>query len=586
MKLLNKLLLVVAITAFFACDDVFEIDLQDNPNRLSPEQAGVEFLYNNIQNEFRNIVSGSSTGVGTLTSDLARMTAMTDFTYVAAVGPTSYNGLWNNVYADLFPDVSALQDIATETGLDVHAGSAQIMKAYSTMVLVDLFGNVPFSEAGLGAENLNPRADDAAGIYGEIETMLDEAIAILDGTTAPAPDVDNFYNGDPDKWITLAKTLKLRLAVTARLVDPSTATNKINALLTDGDLIDAESEDFQYNYGNQRTNPNNRHPYYNNFYENDDGTYLSNYYMWLVGFDKDVDDPRLPFYFFRQETNMVREVETNPNAFDCIFTAVPPTEDLTIKPPHYQADNAAGYPLAEDHPFCLASLNGYFGRDHGNGSGIPPDGPIRTAAGLYPAGGSYDAGQEGDVQNLGTDGALGQGIAPIMLSSFAYFLRAEAAQTLSTNDNARTMLEMGIRASMDKVLGFADLVDLSFSVGSDPVTGEDIPASSTLPTAQDVEDYVTFVLAEYDAADATGQLNVIMREYYLALWTNGLEAYNAYRRTGMPLGIQPLLVESSEPFITRMLYPSDYIQLNTNAEQQSITGLIFWDSADQPGLVY
>jgi hypothetical protein len=72
--------------------------------------------------------------------------------------------------------------------------------------------------------------------------------------------------------------------------------------------------------------------------------------------------------------------------------------------------------------YCMAG-DGYFGRDHGDPSGIPPDGQYRTAWGIYPAGGDFDAlavntgaassVQASQVTLTGTPGARGAGIHPI-----------------------------------------------------------------------------------------------------------------------------------------------------------------------------
>ena len=81
------------------------------------------------------------------------------------------------------------------------------------MVLVDLFGDVPLSEAGLGAAVISPNSTPGTEVYTAAITLLDEAIAELAGTGADEPAFDNFYGGDADKWITFANTLKLRAAL-------------------------------------------------------------------------------------------------------------------------------------------------------------------------------------------------------------------------------------------------------------------------------------------------------------------------------------------------------------------------------------
>ena len=87
-----------------------------------------------------------------------------------------------------------------------------------------------------------------------------------------------------------------------------------------------------------------------------------------------MEDPRIRFYFYRQDPDLT---DNPPNEFSCVVAGIPP---------HYLAADP-------NMPFCAAApKKGYYGRDHGNGSGIPPDGPNRTVYGLYPAGGRFDEG--------------------------------------------------------------------------------------------------------------------------------------------------------------------------------------------------
>ena len=70
-----------------------------------------------------------------------------------------------------------------------------------------------------------------------------------------------------------------------------------------------------------------------------------------------------------------------------------------------------------------------------------------------------------------------------------------------------------------------------------------------------------------------------MKEYYLALWGNGLDAYNMYRRTSRPRGLQPTVLPGPGPFIRSFLYPSAYVNLNTNAKQKpDWAQKVFWDT--------
>ena len=562
MKFLTRILLITALMGSTMSCDMFKLEeLLDNPNAVTTEKAGVDFLYNQIQLTFNSFQLGTF-GFG---AQMTRMLPMGGFTYNNAFTPTSFNGLWNIAYAGLFPDVDALLVAAEGRGLDIHEGSAKLMKAYTMVSLVDIFGNVPYTEAGKGTEFISPKSDDGKSIYSAALTLIDEALGQLEGTNAAAPASDIFYGGSAANWVKFGKTLKLKIYNTTRLDDPGASTSGINALIAEGDLIIDEAEDFQFQYGNQRANPNTRHPFYNNSYENNDGTYMSNWYMWLFLNDKEVLDPRLRYYFYRQVSN---SVDQDVNVYSCIFSDLPEQDK---KPQHYKD-------VDPDMPYCVASPDGWYGRDHGNGSGIPPDGPIRTVYGLYPAGGLYDDNSFKFTQNAGVDGALGQGINPIFLSSFTYFIRAEAALTLGTNDDAKEMLETAINASFDKVLGYKSFLDPSKKIG-ETIDGTPILLGDELFSQEDSlrTNYLAEVLADYDAADEDGKLNIIIKEYYLALWGNGIEAYNNYRRTGKPVKMQPPIEPASGDYARSAVYPTDHVTLNQNASQKSLTDQVFWD---------
>jgi hypothetical protein len=238
-------------------------------------------------------------------------------------------------------------------------------------------------------------------------------------------------------------------------------------------------------------------------------------------------------------------------------------------------------------PYCIASADGYYGRDHMNGSGIPPDGPIRTIWGLYPGGGKFDDNSFDFTQNGGTDEPRGQGIHPIMLSSYTYFMRAEAALMAGTGEDPVALMESGIRASMDKVFSFTSLINTGAVVGTTP-TGDPITLQEAYLDSfdDDVDEYIGHVMDRWNAATSDDErLDVLMKEYHIALYGNGIEAYNNVRRTAKPANLQPAIDTGPGTFIWSFLYPGNYVDLNANAEQKSITTKIFWDTNSSDAVI-
>ena len=570
MKFLNKILMVGLVVMLSACSTDF--DLLQDPNAVAPENASIDDLFNSVQLDFGSQVNAVSFTPG----GMARMFyAGGAFDYASSTNPNGFNGVWSNAYAGIFPDVDAISAIAAERGLNFHSGAAKVMKAVALTQLVDLFGDVPNSQAGDGTSTISPAADGGADVYAAADALLDEAIAELTAG-GPAPAVDLAYGGDASKWIRAAKSIKLRNAVTTRLVNGNAAAT-INALVAEGDIITDSSDDLVVQYGQTRQNPASRHPLYYNMYENADGTYMSNYYMYLLRADKKdavgdpVIDPRIRFYFYRK-TPLSAALDLN--VYSCHFSNFPDEHEEAsgaATPTHYAA-------IDPDLPYCIASTDGYFGRDHLNNEGIPPDGPFRTAFGLYPIGGAFDDNSFVDTQQEGTFGGLGQGIEPILLASFMDFMRAEAALTLGTNDDARALLESGVRKSIAKVFSFASLVPSTLSAIVSTPTGDFTVEELFVPSADDIEAYVGHVMSSFDAADAAGQLDIVMKEYYIALWGNGLEAYNMYRRTALPSNMTPALEPNPGPFIRSFFLPNFHVQRNSTATQKELTEPVFWDN--------
>jgi hypothetical protein len=353
-------------------------------------------------------------------------------------------------------------------------------------------------------------------------------------------------------WRTTAKLLKLRAYVNTRLVD-ATVKDKINALLADADVIASTTttaRDFEFKYANKLANPPSRHPSYaGNYTANGSaGDYINTYFMWSLVQDKGTgdanNDPRTRYYLYRQRTNYAA---ANSETYPCTVQA---------KPAHYTASM----------PYCQ-TLQGYWGRDHGDNSGIPPDGPLRTTVGIYPAGGQFDANQGASVAlNVGGQGA---GIQPIWQSAFTQFIAAESALTLGTTGDPKVLLEAAIRRSMAKVGGFPAAIGASGAV----VSGFEM-------TQTKIDNYVTKVLARYDAATTTdAKLAVIGKEYWLAAWGNGLESYNLYRRTGKPVDMQFTISPNPGSYTRSMFYPANYVNLNKNATQKGgVNVQVFWDN--------
>lgn len=124
----------------------------------------------------------------------------------------SFDGTWRNLY-DVMADLRAIQDKGAETGATDYVGIAQILEAFHLASLVDLWGDVPYSQAFDPDLTLSPSYDDGQQLYGVALGLIDQGIAALQaGDSAITPGGDDFiHGGDTEAWVRTGYALKARL---------------------------------------------------------------------------------------------------------------------------------------------------------------------------------------------------------------------------------------------------------------------------------------------------------------------------------------------------------------------------------------
>ena len=546
--------IILSILLFNSCETT-ELELTNNPNLANLDQSDPDSFLNVIQIDFGKAVET----FGALGAQVTRIDNMLGRNYIQAYGGSELNGLWNASYkasdvnyADqngydfrykgILANIRALTPLAEEDDLFRHIAIGQVIEAYTIVSLVDFFGDIPYSEALQGSNNLNPNPDDGAQVYQAALDLLEDAILNFDKTPLRNP-IDFYYDGDWTKWKKLANTLRMKILLQKRLVDANAIT-QFKAIVDSGEYITSNDEDFIFRWGNNVIQPDTRHPRFANNFEADGADeYMSN---WLMNLMSTTDDPRIRYYYYRQANAVPGggEIPGNEETLNC---------SVQTAPQHY---------LDGGFTFCYLA-EGYWGRDHGDDAGTPPDGFLRTTFGVYPAGGRFDDSTfEGAVQ---TDGGQGAGITPILLASWVDFMRAEVAMLESDFGLASTLLEDGLRKSISKVLTFISL---------DPAANTEF-----IPDSDAINDFITNRKAAFDNA-LTEELrwNILSEQYWVTLFGNGIDAYNFYRRTGYPTTLQINIEPDPGNFIRSFFYPADAVNRNSALNQKvNVNQKVFWD---------
>ncbi len=564
MKNITKYVVLVAFGGLLtlASCETTELNLRDNPNALTPEQASVDFFLNSIQEDFvrqfegdadndanDNWASGGvADGFSAFGMDLTRMMNMAGRNYASVYSASDMDDEWTNCYRGVLADMAAARPLIDEQGLSQHLAMNQFIEAFLMVTMVDMFGDVPYTEAIQGAEaNFNPAVDSGESIYAAMEALIDQAIANFNSAAVGTPP-DPFYGNDYSLWVRACNTLKLKIYIQSRLVD-SGAQSKFLAVIGSGNYIQDTSQDFQWLWpASNASQPDTRHPRFGINYTATGGQeYFSNHLMYTMD---QSSDPRARYYFYRQ-TAAVPGAEIPPDevTLNCSLQS----------PPQHYVDGG--------FPFCFLP-NGYWGRDHGDNEGIPPDGLLRVLPGVYPFGGSFD--DDSFTPQTPTSGAGGSGVT-VLLSAFNVdFWLAEWDLVGGNAPGARDNMLAGFDKQIAKVQAFF-------------VGREGTADTSFEPSPADITAFRDAVTAAFDAGSSDDQWNILGEQVIRANYGNGVDPYNFYRRTNFPNNLKPNREPDPSTFITSMYYPNNAVNRNQNISQKGTQSEpVFWDTSGLP----
>lgn len=298
-KITTKLSVITLIgwLAISSCKKYFT-KINTDPKSLSENLVTPEGLFTYAQKQLTDFMSTSSVNI-----NVFRFFAqyVTNPTYTTEPRYNIINrNISNRVYISLYRNVlSNLNQaekvvLAKESENKAKLGAIQLLKIYTFALLVEVFGDVPYTEA-LDIDNIHPKYEDAKTVYYDLlDNKLPAAIANLDGGGKNLAGADLVYNGDPNKWKKFAYSLMLRMGVMLIKSDK----NKAEAIIkkaVQGGVFSTQSDSYIFNY---YAAPPNTNPIY-------DGQELGNRNDFFatttlldsMTFSDKKGDPRLPYYF-------------------------------------------------------------------------------------------------------------------------------------------------------------------------------------------------------------------------------------------------------------------------------------------------
>jgi hypothetical protein len=197
----------------------------------------------------------ASTLVQYMTGTLNVQLNITTYAYL----PANFNTTWNNhFYAGAMKDLKTIIDKSTENEAFHYRGIAKIQMAMSLAYLVDLWGDVPYSEALDLIKFPTPKFDKGDAVYQEVFKLLDEGIADLQGQSSFSPTNNDLFfpqanenawrtNSRP-RWIKAANALKARYHNHYSKIDPSGSATKALEAIAAGTFLN-NNEEMKVSFG-------------------------------------------------------------------------------------------------------------------------------------------------------------------------------------------------------------------------------------------------------------------------------------------------------------------------------------------------
>ena len=411
--------------------------------------------------------------------------------YSLSASYSTLGNTWSQAYRYSIKNCDKIIEAGDADGNTVYAAIGRILRAHVYMNLVDLWGDVPYSQAN-NPDYETPEPDKSVDIYNDLLVSLNKAISDLKAGSASNSLVpganDLFYAGNVTKWLRAANTLKLKLLVQSRLAKSEITgwSSELSTLLAEDNFMQ-NGDDLQFPHSTATTPSDERNPGYVDEYQGGQKSVWISPWLYEVMNGKtynftdnpfrSIADPHTKYYYYNQAK----------------------ADGDALNPTDYR-----------DGAFITIT----FGSNSGYTSNTQES--VMTTIGIYPVGGKYDDGKGGAI-----GAKTGTGIAPDkMLQAYSVpFMKAELVLAGETAGDARSLLSDGIAASIYHVNAVSKAAD----------------ASCPMISNDDRDAFIDKVLDKFDAASDAKKMEIVMTQKWVANFYNPVEAYNDIRRTGYPV---------------------------------------------------
>lgn len=247
-----SIILIIMVGFLISCTKNFE---DFNTDKKHATVVPAQFLFANAQKALADMYSSTSVNINNwkLFAQYWTETTYTDESNYDVLNRNIGNTLFRIFYRDILVDLKEAKRLTEEEVVDgVEATIAKnnrlliidLVEVYTYQQLVDIFGDVPYTEA-LDITNISPAYDDASTIYKDLLTRAKTAADALSTDAGSFGGDDLMMGGDVAMWKKFANTLIVRMAITIAAKEPALAKGYIEGAYAAG-FAYGEACAFQY----------------------------------------------------------------------------------------------------------------------------------------------------------------------------------------------------------------------------------------------------------------------------------------------------------------------------------------------------
>lgn len=277
-------LIAIVMFAFSSCESYFG-DTNLDPN--NPTEVPASVLLPSIEGRLAYLIGGDASRYTSIfTQHVDGVSRQFAVIQDYGIQPSDVNTMWGpNIYAGILQDIKKMQSFSGED--PIYMGISKCLEAYTILMTTDMFGDVPYSAAFAGVDNLEPAFDSQESIYAAVQTLLDNAINDFTATTGLQPGSDDLmYGGDADMWTKFAYTLKARAYLHLGEVSSANYSSALTAL---SNGFGSSADDAKVPFGTAATEWS---PWYQYNTDRNDIALGATYEAWLDS----LNDPRMASY--------------------------------------------------------------------------------------------------------------------------------------------------------------------------------------------------------------------------------------------------------------------------------------------------